>query len=452
VLVARHDGGFAASQAIITCLGGMWRPMSNRTAAKPSSTRSPARAGSKATAKSAGYRRTTARLEGRRDGKPLFFGWGRHLTRAQKNLYQHTAAYSFVGLVCALVVGVLGFGWLQQTILIPNETIATVNDHNITQDSYRKQLAFEAQVIWNRIQAENKQLTKAEQAAKPDQNQIAILQEQIQSDEGSYGQSTITQTAITDLIEDQLLQSGARSFEQTRHVPASTFEPSAAAIGKQLQSFKTAFPSGETYQDFLAKNGMSESDVRGSLAMQLRRNMMQTYLASLLTSPIRQVHYRRIETDTLSKAQHIYDLIVHQHGDWNSLTAQNSVDVNTKNNGGDMNFVPPGSGDAGIEIWAYAPTTKVGDITVLKDQSGTFDVVQVLEIQDSRGYDPNMLSAAQSNALSHWLGGQKVAPFNKLTTPNQNMLTASRNQPVVPDLNATLPNVAPPNAGQPPTG
>jgi hypothetical protein len=425
--------------------------MSNRTASKPSakpSAKPPAartrtRVTARSAAKSAGFRKTTARLEGRRDGKPLVLGWGRHLTRAQKNLYRHAAAYSFAGAVCLLVVGVLAFGWLQQTFLIPNQTIASVDGHSISQDTYRKQLAFEAQTIWNRIESENKLLTQLNQARNPDQAQISQVTQSLQSDEGSYQQSTVTTQAMTDLIEDQLIQAGARTFEQQNHLPASTFEPSAAAIDKQLKTFKGAFPAGETYQDFLSKNSMSDGNVRASIAMQLRRTLMQTYLASLLKSPIRQVHLRRIETDTRAQAQHIYDLIVNHHGDWNSLAKQYSVDVDTKNNGGDMNFVPPGTGDPGIEIWAYAPTTKVGDITVLKDASGTFDVVQVLEVQNSRPIDPSLLSSAQSNALSHWLNGQKVAPFTHLTGPDQTLVSASRNLPVVPDLNATLPNVAP---------
>lgn len=418
--------------------------MSNRTAPKPSTTRTRANA-----TKAGGYRRTTARLEGRRDGKPLVMGWGGHLTRAQKNLYQHAAAYTFTGIIVVLVLGVLAFGWLQQTFLIPNQTIASVNSVNITQDTYRKNLAFDAQSTWNSIQSEDKQLNALNASANPNANQISFLTQQIQADEGNYAQAQITLTAMNELVEDQLIQDGARTFEQQDHVPAATFTPTTAAINKQLAAFKAAFPVGETYQDFLAQNNLSDSDVVASITLQLRRTLMQSYLAARLTSPMRQVHLRRIETNTLAIAQKVYNLIMHQHGDWNALAKQYSVDVNTKDTGGDLGFVPLGTGDAGLEVWAYAPTTKVGDIAVLKDASGTYDVVQVIEAQASRAYDATMLSAAQSNALDHWLSGQKVAPFNQLTNPDQSLMTASRNMPIVPNLSATLPNVGSPTSGAP---
>jgi hypothetical protein len=399
-----------------------------------------------------GFRRTTARLEGRRDGKPLIFGWGGHLTRSQKSAFQHLAGYGFVGLVVLLVLGVLGFGWLQQTVIIPNQTIATVNTQSITQDAYRKQLAFDSQQLWNKVQAELRKESEVSSSKTPDQNELTILLQQIQVDESNYNASSLGSTAVRELMEDRLIQAGARNFEQQNHVPAATFTPTSAQIDKQLKDFKSAIPAGQNYHDFLAKNGMSDDDVRFSITLLLRRDLMTKYLQSRLTSPTKQIHLRRIETTKQSDAQKVYDEIVHHHGDWNTLAKQYSADVDTKNSGGDMTFVPPGTGDAVIEVWAYAPERKVNDLTVLKDASGTFDVVQVLEIQDSRGFDANLLQSAKDGALDHWLSGQKVASFTTLSGPNQDMLNASRNMPVQPDLNAQLPNLTPQDGAGQPTG
>src|SRR5262245_26856064 len=102
-------------------------------------------------------RRPSTRLEGRRDGKPLIFGWGRHLTRKQKTQIQTRAAYTFFGIIAAAVVGVFIFGALQQNIFIPNQPIVHVNNVDVPQDAYRKLLAFNAQDAWNRIQDDVKQ-------------------------------------------------------------------------------------------------------------------------------------------------------------------------------------------------------------------------------------------------------------------------------------------------------
>src|SRR5690348_4685658 len=98
--------------------------MSNQTLRKP-----PAR-GARPTTKAARnavpaarYRKQTARggNEFRRDGTPLIFGWGSHLTRLEKHRLQTGAAYGFFGVVIVAVLGVFLFGILQQNVLIPNQ-------------------------------------------------------------------------------------------------------------------------------------------------------------------------------------------------------------------------------------------------------------------------------------------------------------------------------------------
>jgi len=127
-------------------------------------------------------------------------------------------------------------------------------------------------------------------------------------------------------------------------------------------------------------------------------------------------------------------------GDWTELAKKKSLDSNTKDSGGDMGWVAPWTGDAAIENWAFTPGRKVNDISpAFADTNGTFQVVQLLGYE-KRAVDASLLSASQSNALTHWLSGQKVLSTNKVSTPDSNMLTATRNLPKVPDLNATLPD------------
>jgi hypothetical protein len=434
--------------------------MSNQTLNKPATKR---RGSSKQTANStrAGtYRRQTARIDGRRDGKPLIFGWGGHLTRMQKNRLQNRAAYGFFAAIILLIVGVLIFGIIQQNVLLPNQTIASVNSHNISQDTYRKLFAYNAQDTWNQynslVQQQNQLSTKL---AAGDASAIALnnaLTAQIQTVEGSYAQSQLQTTTMDQLVEDQLIQQGITRFVQKNPKLASKLEPSDAAISKQLITFKNAFPKGETYSEFLSKDNLSTGDVRADIALQLRRTSMQAYLATLLVSPTRQVHLRRIETSTAADAMKVFNLLNQQKITWTQAAKQYSLDPNTKGAGGDMGWVPPGTGDAGIELWSYDAGRKVNDITTtpIKDQAGTFDIVQVLGIDPSRVVDATILQDSQSNALTHWLSGQRANPGNSFTTPNSTMMGASRNLPTLPNLNATLKNENPQgqNPGLPPAG
>lgn len=415
--------------------------MSNQTLQKPP--RQNAR--SRASARKAQFKRQTARLEGRRDGKPLLFGWGGHLTKAQKSGYQRAAAYGFLGVVIGAIILTLVLGVLNQNVFIPNKTFVKVNGVSYTQDTYRKLLAYEAQSVWNKLQLEIHQMnelqTKIQQGDAQASQQNQILMSMIQTDEAAYQQASITAATATLMVEDQLIQQGARRFEQQSHVPASTFTPTKAEIDKAVSTFKNSFPENEKYSDFLSKNGVTEADVRSFAQIQLRRDKMQAYLQTQLKSPTRQVHLRHIEVSSQADGQKVLDQLK-KTGDWNGLAKKYSLDVDTKDKGGDMGWISPGLGDAGVEIWWTDPARKVNDMSgPIHEASGTYDVVQIVGFDNNRPVDAGKLNDAKGNILSHWLGGEKVRPGYHISTPDSAMVNADRNMPKVPDLNATLPNV-----------
>jgi len=432
--------------------------MSNQTLQRPkpkSSQKVNARRRSVA-ARAGAPRRAPTRFDLRREGDPLIFGWGKHLTRVQKAHYQQLAMYSFVGVVVVAIVGVLAFGWVRENVIIPNQTIVSVNGVNIPQDAYRKEMDFVSQTTWNVLENEILQqqaLASQVQAGNASAvNQNNILTPEIQAEEANFSQSSLSALAAANLIENQLIVNGARTFERQHHLPASTFEPSDRAVNAGLGNFKRAFPKNESYSDFLSKNHLTTDDVKNAIRMDLRRQLMQKYLAAQLVSPTLQIDMRHIETNTLAQAQAVNTQLKakkYSDAEWKTLAVKDSLDTNTKQVGGDLGWIAPGSGDAAIEIWAFASGRKVGDVTTMRDSNGTFDVVQILQINAHRAVDPSTLAANKSNALTHWLSGQKTPGINTIGTPNSAMLADSRNLPKLPNLNATLPNESGQNGTQP---
>jgi parvulin-like peptidyl-prolyl isomerase len=400
------------------------------------------------------FRKQTARLEGRRDGSPLVLGWGGHLTRAQKTRIQQTAAYSFFGVVSVVVLGVFVVGLLQQLVLIPNATIVKVNDVSISQDTYRKLLAFNAQDLWNQMQANIKQHDElTDKARKGDTsvaNALAIVTSKVTVEEGAYAQGTITQSTVDQLTEDQLIQQATVRFAQQDTAAKDKLAPKAADIAKKISDFKQAFPANEKYSDFTSKNGLSDDDVKAAITLHMRRDLMQAYLAARLTSPTREAHLRHIEASTSDAAKRVFaDLqkgkLLSASASWSDIAKKDSLDPDTSDKGGDLGWAQPGTGDAAVDLWAYDPARQVGDYTAqpLKTAGGTFDIVQIIGVDPSRKVDATALKDAQDNALTHDLGGWRVAPYNKIATPDADMIQASRNLPQVPDLSAQLPNYTP---------
>lgn len=400
------------------------------------------------------FRKTTARLEGRRDGTPLVFGWGRHLTRAQKSHYQRVAAYSFFGAVTVLVIGVFVFGLLQQNVFIPNQALFSVNGVNVSQDTYRKQMAYDAQDLWNQMQANIKlhdQLTDKQSKGDTSSQTATALQlatSTVEAEEGNYSQSSITQSTADQLVEDQLIQQQAVRFAQTDKSAKQKLTPTTAQIDAKINAFKKAFPSNEKYSDFVAKNGMSDDDVRAAATVLVRRDLMQSYLAATYVSPAPAAHLRVIERSTQADAQKTLaelqkDKLTSMSANWNDIAKKESLDNDSKNSGGDMGWILRGGNDSGVELWVYDPSTKVGDVQIVQTVNGTFDVIQLLSIDPNHVVDADSLKNWQNNALPHAISGWRVAPYNKLDKPNPDMLTASRNMPALPDPNAQLPNYNP---------
>ncbi len=235
--------------------------MSNQTLNRPATKRRASSKNKQNTARTGQYRRQTARLEGRRDGKPLIFGWGGHLTKVQKNRIQTRAAYGLFAGVIIIIVGVLVFGVFQQNILIPNQTIASVNGQNISQDTFRKLMAYNSQTAWNQysglVQQQNQLAT---QLAAGDPQAMALnqtLTSEIQTVEGNYSQSELSQTTMDQLVENQLIEQGIARFAAQNPKLRTTLDPTNASITAQLKSFQTSFPKGESYSQFLSKDNLS---------------------------------------------------------------------------------------------------------------------------------------------------------------------------------------------------
>ena len=119
--------------------------MNSQTARRPDNQRSTR------TTKTKKYVRQTAHVEARRDGKPLIFGWGGHLSRSEKIQLQRRAIWFTTAIVGVLIVAVVVFFWPNINVITPNLPITTVNGQGIPQSDFRKMVAVKAQIQLNAI-------------------------------------------------------------------------------------------------------------------------------------------------------------------------------------------------------------------------------------------------------------------------------------------------------------
>jgi hypothetical protein len=407
------------------------------------------------------YRRQTARVEERRDGKPLIFGWGKHLSRRQKTKIQTRAFWTFTIVVIFAVIGVLGYSYYYVNYGIPAQPIVTVNGQNIPQSLFRKLNFYLAQNLSNQLASVQTQLSAAQQKAKSKdqktanegQQEVNTLTTQQQTLQAQFSIPTVGAQSEEDLVDDVLIQEQIPQLE-ARGVPASALEATPKEIDAKLADFKKSFPPTVTYSQFLSAGKMSEDDLRQVLAILVRRDNMQKYQQSLFGPTGLQVHAWIIQASSQTEAnQFLTQLKSASTSDFlaafEKLAKRSSRDVNTKAQGGDMGWLVSGNasitGGALAERWLFDPARKVGDLSpAIKVVNSEFDIYYISAIDPHRPISADTLNTLKTNALDNWIQYLKVDPQTHIGVVDTTKQLDPNNFP------ANLPSGA--SATQPPGG
>jgi parvulin-like peptidyl-prolyl isomerase len=420
-------------------------PKDARVASRPSSVSASLR-------RSRRYERQTATFEGKRDNRPVLFMFGRHLSAAEKTRLQRRFYMGFAGLMILGVIGVLVFGWVNQNYIQPGQPIVTVNGTQIPQRLYRYAVAYEAQDEWNQLQAaEARQSQLQDDSSKnpanqdKDQAELTTVQSTVSSLQTAFTQTQVDQTVIDNLIEDVLIQKGIRDYQKSDPKGTASLTITSTQVNDAYDAFKKAFPSGQSLNKFLSQNSMTSDNVKEVIKIKLRRQALDKYMQSLVVSPTKQVHYLLLHVDLKGKADADLAAIHKDPNSWNDIVKRDSLDSDTSSNGGDQGWVALGQKDQAVENWAF--NAKPGDMSgVIKDINGTFNIVKLIEVDNQRPIDDSTLSTLKSNALSHWLTGQRDLDA-KISSTNQDMYNSPYNVPVTPPFVGTQPTATLPIGG-----
>ncbi len=374
------------------------------------------------------YYKQTARFEGKRDGKPLIFGWGAHLSHNEKVQIQRRATWiTAISVVVLIVAVIIGF-WVNINIIIPSQPITSVNGHPVPQSLYRKMVAFKTQLAQSSINGPNGEIAQRDSMKK----QLADLQQQLQTD------------SVTWLQNDELIREWLAS--QNSQVQARV-NPTAGALSQAMAAFKANIPKTSSYSAFLSKDRVSDDDMQAMMAVTLRRDNMQAYLASQVVSPTYQVQARMITLDTQQKATTILNELKHG-GDFAKLAKASSVDNQTATKGGSLGWLARGQyvqnyTAANVEMWLFDPARKVNELSPIIKENGTFRIVQLMAIDHARALDAATLQSLKGSALTNWLTEQQTLPGTVITPVDQNKLLDAMNMP--PDLPAGAPSSGSPS-------
>jgi parvulin-like peptidyl-prolyl isomerase len=485
--------------------------MKSQTARRPDNKR-PAR--STQTRK---YTRQTAHVEARRDGTPLIFGWGGHLSRTEKTKLQRRAVWSAITLITVLIVAVVVGFWVDYNIIVPNQPITSVNGQNIPQSDYHKLVALRGQIEANSISGTNglnaqsqqwhQKATDAQKTVDSTKTTISTLNKQIAALPASSSQLAGLKQQLTDATKQNTdaaalvvadnnkytaLQNTQIPLEEQRNTQTqvgadtvtwlqddviirnwlskqsnslqATINPTDNAVNSAVNNFKANLPKGRSYNQFLSDGNVSDSDVHTMMGLITRRTNMQNYAAGLVTSPAEQVQASAITLSTTTDADSLLKQLKSNNTDteFSTLAKSKSVDTATKAKGGDLGWLArwqylsvtnelneAATGYGVIDNWMFDPARKVGDVSPVLTENGTYHIVKIMAIDPSKVIDATTLATLKGdntnqNALVAWLLTQKVLPGTTIGTVDQNKLQDPSNIPAF--IPSSAPALASPTA------
>jgi len=458
------------------------------------------------------YNRQTAHVEARRDGKPLIFGWGKHLSHAEKVKIQRRATWTVAGIFGFLIVGTILAFWISINIIIPGQPITSVNGHQIPQSQYRKMVAVKTQLELNKIYGKQGLVAQANDLTKQDAAQLKTindltkqvdtlnkqikalpagstpqrtdLENQLQSakkqlsdaqakhqsltqqisnlnqntiplEKQSFTQSQVANDSVSWLQDDELIREWI-----TTQSPAiqNQVNPTTAEVNKALNDLKASLPASSSYSNFLSQMNVSNDDVINMLTVKVRRDNMQNYLASKVVSPAYQVLSRTITADTEAAASKILQELKNG-GDFGKIASKQSKDTTTASSGGSQGWLARGQyalnqNAAVVENWLFDPSRYIYELSPVLKENGSYHIAQIMGIDPSRRIDQSMLQTLQYNALSNWILEQKALPTTMITPVDQNKLLDPLNLPPTSVLPAGAPSSGQsvPGSGVPATG
>jgi parvulin-like peptidyl-prolyl isomerase len=468
--------------------------MTSQTARRPNSPR-PTRS-----AKANKYTRQTAHVEARRDGKPLIFGWGGHLSRTEKTRLQRRVIWAMTAFTGLLIVAVIVGFWVNFNIIVPAQPITTVNGESIPQSNYRKYFALDAQFEANHIYGPNglntqrdnlsKQVADAQTTINGINKQITalpagkstqrtnlqtqlksaqsnhdslnaqyqnILQGTIPNEMQLFTQSQYGNDAVDTLQDDVFIRQWLAKQNST---VTARIQPSSKAIDQAISSFSANLPKATSYNKFLSDNSLSNDDARAMMAVMLRRINMQAYLSSLIVSPLYEVHARDMTLSTQTQANSILKQLKN-NGNFATIARAQSVDATTKTSGGDLGWLAQGqyaqniaSNTSGIvDNWIFDRARTTNELSSVIAENGAYHIIQILQIDPARSVDATTLSTLQKNALTSWLLSQKGKLGLSVIPSDQSMLLDPMNIPnTTPSLPASPPTTPTPDTSGGATG
>ena len=388
----------------------------------------------------------------------------KQIARSKKARREQRMIIIGLTVVSVVIAVVLGLGLYQEYVVKPASPVAVVDGVPIRTDTYQKMVGYRRFLILNYIA--NLQAQKAQLDPTNESSQFLAQYLQQGIDEAQTQMITVDMQVLDDLIDEELIRqeaakNGLSVTEQEindaiqREVargagfvtaPDATATAATAVEATATAAFFTPTPlptatptltvtaavssttpaptvlptplptphvmtEGEFLErykamlDTLRKEvGLSEADYRRTIEADLLYSKLQDLFASRVPTTEEQVHARHILVETEEEAQTVLARL-EAGEDFVSLAKELSTDESTREDGGDLGWLPRGVMVPEFEEAAFAlQPGETGDIV---QTSFGYHIILVEERDPDRELGPSFLEQRRALALSEWLEEQR---------------------------------------------
>lgn len=428
----------------------------------------------------------------------------KHLARAQRE--RILRRYIIIGtvIVLVLVVGLIGYGVAESTMIKPRQPIAVVNATPITTIEFQTRVRYQRQQL---VQQYLNTWQTMQQFGEDPNLQSFFINSLSQIDLQLTNNTVLGQDILDTLIEDQLIRQEAQRQgitvteeeidqalqEAFGYFPQGTPTPTRTAIPKPTSTLSALqrslvsptpeptlsptstvtveptptealepTPEGEVtpsptpyteqaYQanlrqvvDTLSQEiDFDEQDLRALIASQLYRQKVFDALTADVPAEQEQVWARHILVEDEETAREVLQRL-DAGEDWTDLAAEMSTDEGSKNRGGDLGWFPRGQMISEFEAAAFS--LEVGEISEPVETTFGWHIIQVL------GHEMRPLSPAEHDQLKQqvfqdWLAQARLDSQIEINDDWQNRVPNDPDVP--PNLRAAVQQLQQPTLPSP---
>ncbi len=197
---------------------------------------------------------------------------------------------------------------------------------------------------------------------------------------------------LEGLIDDVLIGQGAADLGVTVRD-----DELAARVASDIES-----GGGQAaFAEWLDETGLGREDYEETLRQSMLVQRVWDVVTSEVPAEADQVHARHIVVESAEAAQQIVSQL-HEGADFVALAREQSLDLATRDNGGDLGWFPRGVMVPALEDAAFA--LQPGEIGGGVEIAGHYHVIQVVEREAARPLAPEMLMQLKQDRFDEWLG------------------------------------------------